>query len=164
MKRILVVLTLLFFGITGGYGQATDTKEVQRVTRRINDFDIYDTASQKKERPVTKTTPVIENVIEEKIEQPKPILASLEKELSDGSYYSVQVAACREPLSQEYLDYRNYLEVYGSDGWYRYFSSRFFSLREAKNYQYEIQSTTKFKDAFPVRIKDFIKIGLREGL
>ncbi len=147
-------------GIFLSYGQASDTTEVSRIVRRINDFDIYETEDQKKVDSIAEVIPVIEETIVE--EKPKK-LATLKSTLSDGSYYCVQVAACRVPLSQEYLNYKNYVEVYGSDGWYRYFSSRFLSLNATKAYMYEIRNTTKFKDAFPVRLKDFVKVNLVTG-
>jgi len=162
MKGILAAISLFFLSSLTVYGQERDTTEVNRISRRINDFDIYETEKQAKDS-IAALVPVIEEVVEEKIIRKKDILSTLESSLSDGSYYSVQVAACRMPLSQDYLDYRNYVEVYGSDGWYRYFSSRFLSLNEARTYMYNIRNTTKFKDAFPVRIKDFVKVNLITG-
>ncbi len=164
MKRIFTTMAFVLLGISLVNAQ-TDTTEVSRISRRINDFDIYETANQVKDSIVEEKLPVIETPVEiEKEPVQTKKIATLESSLSDGSYYSVQVAACRTSLSQEYLDYRNYVEVYGSDGWYRYFSSRFLSLQETRSYMYQIRNTTKFKDAFPVRLKDFVKVDLLTGL
>ncbi len=170
MKITLVAITLFFTGTLLSIAQTTNTNEVSRIARRINDFDIYETPNQKAVDTIVSSEPVEEEIREE-IQQEiveeapkKVILSRLESTLNDGSYYTVQVAACREPLSQEYLDYHSYVEIYGSDGWYRYFSSRFLSLSEARVYMYEVRNTTKFKDAFPVRLKDFVKVDLTTGL
>ncbi len=169
MKRVLVAIFFSILGIVSALAQEKDTTEVTRITRRINDFDLYKVAAEKKEEIKEAGAIAVEEKEEEEVvpkqEEPKrEILASLESSLNDGTYYSVQVAACREPLSESYLEYQDYKEVYGIDGWYRYFSKRFLTLSETKDYQREVRNTTKFKDAFPVRIKGVEKVNLSTGL